>query len=128
MTDGTVWFRLKRGWQMEDGRIMDLYEEFRSGRKTIEYRNITPKGYWLKRLCNLSLQELWALPEWEEAKVECRLMDLTDRLVVKRACLTVGMPKNNLPRFEAAVVKLMVDPIERKFHIHLANVKEILTN
>lgn len=133
MTVRKVVFRLKRGWQTEDGRTVDLYEEFRSGRKTIEYRDVSP--YWLKRLCDMSMQELWDMPEYWKAKAEGRLFDLTDRLVVKRVWLTIGMPKNNLPRFEADVIKLMVDThtgkcllMPRKFHIHLANVEEILTN
>lgn len=134
MNERKVVFRLKRGWQMEDGRTVDLYEEYRSGRKTIEYRDLT--DYWLKRLCDLTLKEFYDLIEVHEAqpyekfvRVTKRwLVDLTNRLVVKRAWLTVGMPKNNLPRFEADIIKLIANIKGKQLEVYFDNVEEILTN
>lgn len=95
---------------------MDLAEEIRSGRKRIEYRRAS--DYWLRRL----LKDPSNIPS---AVDKNGLIDLTKCLKVKRAWLIVGLPKNNLPRFEADVTGLFLDPRVRQLQTHFSNVVEI---
>lgn len=91
-----------------------IYEDFRAGRKTSEWRDASP--YWLKRLCDLSQQELWGMDT----------CNLTDKLKVHRAWFVEGYPKGNLPRLEADVVAVIYHSLSKQLEIQIANVKEVM--
>ncbi len=101
-------FNLKRLWEVE-GKTVDLYEEIKSGRKTIEYRDCT--RFWGKRLCG------WVIYGTQE---------LTSILKVHRAWFVVGYPKNNLPRLEADIIGLRCNGA-MQFEIKFANVREVVS-
>ena len=116
-----VVFRLKRYWLVE-GRTVDLSEEIRSGRKRIEYR--IASDYWLRRLLKDPIWRNISAGSMPCAANADGLIDLTKFLKVKRAWLIVGMPKNNLPRFEADVTGLFLDLRAAQLQTHFSNVVE----
>lgn len=104
-----IFFRLKRMWppNAPPEEQFDLYEAIKNGDKKIEYRDLTE--YWTNTLFQKGA------PPWEQ------------KLRSRRAWFTVGYPKNNLPRLEADIKKIVViggtDP---HYEIYVENVVEIL--
>ena len=92
MPKGVVIFHLKRLWEYPDGRVVDLYEEIKSGRKTSEYRDLT--DYWTDRLYKVTKDK--NNPDTDILKPK-----------VKRAWFVFGYPKGNLPRLEADIKNIM---------------------
>jgi len=117
MTDKVV-FNLKRCWLMDNGKLVDLYEEIKLGRKTIEYRDCTP--FWQNRLLNI------------KDKITRTMMlryapaDFTQYLKHHKAWFVVGYPKGNLPRLEADITKLILNDA-KQFEVSISNVKEVTT-
>ena len=101
-------FNLKRFWQIE-GKTVNLYEEIKVGRKTIEYRYCT--HFWIKRLIG--------------SNNSYDPQDLTAYLKVNRAWFVVGYPKRNLPRLEADIVSLRCNNA-MLLEIKFANVQEVV--
>jgi len=119
MTD-KIMFVLKKYWVI-DGKTVNLYEEIRLGRKTVEYRKATK--YWQSRLLkNID----WSQVPLDLASAERALIDLTEKLKVRKAWFMEGYRKNCLPRLEARITKLLLDPRAGMFHIHVDNVKEVI--
>lgn len=121
-----VVFRLKRllkiklGKEPKDDVEFDVYEAIKVGQKTSEFRDFT--AYWEQRLCP-SLDFL-KLPCPDSSNID---VDITNFLKVKTAWFTVGYPKNNLPRLEAEITKLILHFESDQFEIQFQNVKEITT-
>lgn len=127
-------FRLKRQWKAE-GRVLDLQEEIRSGRKTSEWRDAT--DYWISRLTTLtplkdldrcSRKELleWANMPLDTAAAEDAGITLTEKLKAKRAWLIFGGYSSNVPRFEVDITDLILYPREGQFEIKFTNVREVI--
>ena len=96
--DSVVLFRLERRRKVS-GETFDPYEEIKEGTITSEWRDATP--YWKRRLT------------------------VDGKLKVNRAWFTVGYPKNNLPRLEADITKLVYS-LDGKFEIQISNVVEVM--
>lgn len=114
-----VVFRLKRLWRDND-HVVDLYHQIKSGRKTVEYRDASQ--YWLKRLCRKVLDVQQMPLDLASAKGALIILDFF--LKVKRVWFLVGFPKNSVPRLEANITHLHLDPRNSQLHIHFANVEE----
>lgn len=112
-----VVFRLKRLWEIGD-KTVDLYKEIKSGKKTSEFRDFT--AYWEQRLC--PGLDFLKLPYPDSSNID---VDITKFLKVKTAWFTVGYPKNNLPRLEAEITKLILHFETDQFEIQFQNVKEV---
>lgn len=110
-----VVFRLKRFWVV-GGKTVDLYQEIKEGRKTIEYRKAT--FYWFKRLVKGVIPFKTLLGKLP--------VDLTNRLLIRKAWFTVGYPENNLPRLETDITRLVLDPVNKQLQIHIGNVEEVV--
>lgn len=108
---GKVIFRLKRYWTYPDGKIVDLYNEIKEGRKTSEFRDCTE--YWTDRLY--------------KTKTINDLDHLTPK--VDRAWFIVGYPKGNLPRLEADITNVLThiddEGFAEQYEIQFTNVKEV---
>jgi len=102
-------FNLKQFWQIGD-KTVELYEEIKSGRKTIEYRDCT--HFWTKRLCGKIISVYGP-------------QDLTEYLKVHRAWFVVGYPKDSLPRLEADIIGLRCNNA-MQLEISFINVKEVV--
>jgi len=121
-------FRLKRLWKIKlterpkDDVEFDLYEAIKAGQKTSEFRDYT--NYWEQRLCP-------GLDEPDDPELEFQKLptlstiDITKFLKPKIAWFTVGYPKNNLPRLEADIIKLLLHLDSDQFEIQFQNVKEV---
>jgi len=97
-------FRLQRHWPMPDGKVVDLWEEIVSGRKTVEYREATE--YWWNRLFGVEYNDKWSVIIRSLAKQKQKdqyIYPKDLKTLVKTATFTIGYPKNNLPRIEADV-------------------------
>jgi len=93
-------FRLKRCWLIE-GKVVDLWDEIVSGRKTIEYRNSTK--YWWRRLLGVNIDGFWASNIRRVAKQNQRDIFFDAAIyeaIPKTGTFTIGYPKNNVPRIE----------------------------
>ncbi len=114
MKKGIVIFAIPRRWPpdapAEEQR--DLYEEIKTGKKTVEYRDATP--YWAKRLL---IHKRVPPTKYRHS--------FKHQLKVKRAWFTVGFPKGSVPRLEADITDLIYDSDTEQFEIHIANVKEV---
>ena len=108
LLNNLIIFHLKKFW---DGK--DLWEEIKSGRKTIEWREA--KSYWIRRL--LGYETL--------AQTSQKIVNFTKGLIVHKAWFVIGYPKNNLPRLEADVIGLIYYHDTKQFGIKIANVKEV---
>jgi hypothetical protein len=116
-TSDKVIFNLKRHWNI-DGKVVDLYDEIKSGRKTSEWRNTT--NFWCARLIergSISQYFGWAISH-----------DISHGLKVHKAWFVIGYPKGNLPRLEADIIGLIYHPELKnpQLEIKFANVREIL--
>ena len=80
------------------GNHVDPYESIRSGRKTVEYR--PHSGYWRLRLIQANPRP-------------------------SRAWFVVRYPKDNLPRLEADITKIVRCRPTNQIEIHIKNVVEI---
>ncbi len=103
-----VIFNLKTYWQVA-GKTVNLYEEIKAGRKTIEYRDCT--RFWITRLCGNHIHVYGP-------------QDLTEYLKVNRAWFVRGYPKDCLPRLEADITGLKCNDA-MQLEIAFANVKEV---
>jgi hypothetical protein len=103
-----VIFHLKRFWE---GR--DLWEEIVKGKKTSEWRDSTE--FWHRRLCISGRSHPYSFDRYQ---------DFTDVLKVHKAWFVVGYPKNNLPRLEADITRLIYHPMTSQYQVCITNVKE----
>ena len=101
---------------MDNGKLVDLYEEIKSGRKTIEYRDAIP--FWSSRLLNVKDKILLTM------MLRYSSANLTAYLKHHRAWFVVGYPKGNLPRLEANITKLVLNDA-KQFEVSFTNVKEV---
>jgi hypothetical protein len=95
-------FNLKTLWDV-DGKIVNLYDEIKAGRKTSEWRDA--KHYWfirlLKHMSNVDIISIF--PPQEEVPDEGIVIDITKFLRYKTAWFVRGYPKGNTPRLEATI-------------------------
>lgn len=91
---------------------VNLYEEIKSGRKVVEYRDATE--HWAKRL--LICGRVPTVP------TRC---NFTSVLRVNKVRFTVGYPKGSIPHLEADIRDLVYDPDTEQFEIYFVNVKEV---
>lgn len=122
-----VVFNLKRFWEMDDGSILELYPAIKTLEKTSEWRDAT--NYWFKRLFpKMNAFQIIAVLPPEESIEEGMRIDLTEFLVPKIAWFVVGYPKNNSPRLETDITKVLYWPHKDRMsqlEIQFNNVKEI---
>jgi hypothetical protein len=90
-----VIFRLRKYWQ-HNGEYTNVYKEIKEGRKTSEWREDTE--FWRSRLLN--------------------------HVPPKQAWFTIGYPKNNSPRLEADILKVIVHENLKMIEIRIGNVEE----
>jgi hypothetical protein len=90
----------------------DLYQEIKTGKKTVEYRDAVP--FWASRL--LTSKNVPTAKYRSSYK---------NQLKVHRAWFTIGYPKGSVPRLEADITDLIYDPDTKQFEIHIANVEEV---
>ena len=121
MSDKII-FHLMRLWEIKsettwkiEGKIVDLYEEIKSGRKTSEWRGASE--YWARILTGE--------PRSSHDYAYGDTHNLTGLLEARKAWFVVGYPKNNLPRLEADIVGLIFHRNSDQFEVKIANVKEI---
>jgi len=114
MSDKIV-FILKKVW-LRNGMHVNLYQEIKTGKKTVEYRKVSE--HWKSRLLNDVRFPLRVVG------TKGALIDLTDKLKARKAWFMVGFKKNCLPRLEARITKLLLDPRAGVFHVHVDNVVE----
>lgn len=106
-------FNLKKTWVI-DGKVVDLYEEIKSGRKTSEWRDAT--SFWFSRLCcKQGHSSIFTYPP-----------SLTNCLKVHKAWFVVGYPKGNVPRLEADIIDLILHSDANQLEIQFTNVKEVI--
>lgn len=104
--------------------IEKYYKAIKEGKKTTEYRKCSAGwGYWEKRL--LKKEPQWNKMPLELAACEGANITLDSFLKPKIAWFVLGYPKGNLPRLEADIIHLSVNPRTAMFHIDIDNVKEI---
>ena len=97
-----------------------LYELFKSGKKTTEYRAATK--YWESRLLTKDAQKDYMFLK----ALERDRIDLTKSLKVKKAWFLHGYPSDNFPRLEADISKLYYLPISKQFKIEVKNLIELV--
>lgn len=116
MSDKIV-FVLKKKWLI-NGKPVNLYEEIKSGRKTVEYRKAGE--HWKPRLLKdpkYVTEHLSSFPKVIEGM--SWLIDVTDQLKSRNAWFMVGFKKRCLPRLEAKISKLFLDLKAGTFHVHI---------
>jgi hypothetical protein len=98
-----------------------LYDQIKSGKKTVEYREVTRP--WLRLLCN---DAFWRVYNERILAASPLFKDLTEFLRVHRARFVYKYPKDSVPRLEADITGLSYDPVYTRLQIHVANVREVV--